>query len=724
METLTKYSAVPQCLRSLSQWVCWRFEHQTDGSKPKKRPCSLSGIFVSTTDPNSRWTFEEAVAASSQFNGIGFVFTKDDPYLGVDVDNCFAEGGEIAEWALPILQRMDGTYGEISPSGNGVKFIMLAKNPRPKGIKTSKIEIYDNERFFTITGNVYDESEPSQLQPQVDWLINNYAAKKVVTTGRIQSSKPFDMPRNDVLNRAQAYLDKMPAAISGSDGSGTALNAACRMVIGFALSGEDAYSLLANGYNSRCDPPWTEKELRHKIESAEARISTDSQGLGYLLARDDDASLPEVDYSQILDNTQNAEPTASGKTESEWSRIFDQSRQIGFISDVMEYNLATAKKQQPIFALASSIALMASIIGRKVKDEYGTRPNLQIISVGETGRGKDHGRQIIDEILAATGNEQIIGPEEVSSDTALYKMLESHPSKLYQQDEFGRFLKTTQSASTGYLYNVTTALMKLYTSANRQNFIAKVYADAKRTPAITICQPHLVLHATSTPAAIYESLGAAAVEDGFLGRCLVFESVDHPRLRMIPEQPIPASIIRAAEYWRGFAPPGSGNLAGLHPEPMVIETTTDANVVFTEFQDYSHDLAGRKSKGAALWERASQKARQLAIVFACSINRESPVIDRFAADWACSLARVVTRHMISVANDWLSSNAQESSVQRLLRFLKEYPEGITKSELTRKTHWLKKRERDEIIASLIEAGQVREVIEQIEKSRRTTYFPI
>ncbi len=71
----------------------------------------------------------------------------------------------------------------------------------------------------------------------------------------------------------------------------------------------------------------------------------------------------------------------------------------GFISDVVEYNLSTAKKPQPIFAVAGALALTGSLIGRKFKDEFGTRPNVQIVSVGETTCGKDHARQINDNTL-------------------------------------------------------------------------------------------------------------------------------------------------------------------------------------------------------------------------------------------------------------------------------------------------------------------------------------
>lgn len=69
------------------------------------------------------------------------------------------------------------------------------------------------------------------------------------------------------VKRAMAYLAKMPPAISGQGGHNTTYHAAAIMVDGFGLSVDDAMAALAE-WNARCQPPWTDKELRHKIEDA------------------------------------------------------------------------------------------------------------------------------------------------------------------------------------------------------------------------------------------------------------------------------------------------------------------------------------------------------------------------------------------------------------------------------------------------------------------------
>ena len=68
------------------------------------------------------------------------------------------------------------------------------------------------------------------------------------------------------LDAARAYLDKLPPAISGAGGHAATFTAACSTVR-LGLSDGDALALLRE-YNGRCQPPWTEKELTHKLRDA------------------------------------------------------------------------------------------------------------------------------------------------------------------------------------------------------------------------------------------------------------------------------------------------------------------------------------------------------------------------------------------------------------------------------------------------------------------------
>jgi hypothetical protein len=60
----------------------------------------------------------------------------------------------------------------------------------------------------------------------------------------------------------------MPAAISGQGGHARTYAAATVLVHGFCLTEAEALDLLQRQFNPRCDPPWSERELQHKVNDA------------------------------------------------------------------------------------------------------------------------------------------------------------------------------------------------------------------------------------------------------------------------------------------------------------------------------------------------------------------------------------------------------------------------------------------------------------------------
>ncbi len=84
---------------------------------------------------------------------------------------------------------------------------------------------------------------------------------------------------NSILERASAYLARMPVSVSGQSGHATAFAAATALIRGFNLSEDEALLLLV-AWNKDCLPPWTESDLRHKLRSAAA---SSGKPVGYLL---------------------------------------------------------------------------------------------------------------------------------------------------------------------------------------------------------------------------------------------------------------------------------------------------------------------------------------------------------------------------------------------------------------------------------------------------------
>ncbi|HML68267.1 MAG TPA: hypothetical protein PKA81_07695 [Clostridia bacterium] len=147
----------PTVLAERRQWICWRLEPSSKGDRPNKTPYSPhANRRASSIDPTTWGTLEEARMACEKYNytGLGFVFTNDDDFVGVDIDHCRnKDTGALNETAAAIASKA-ATYTEISPSGEGLHLFFHGTIPSG-GNKNSKtgVEMYAFGRYFTMTGN-------------------------------------------------------------------------------------------------------------------------------------------------------------------------------------------------------------------------------------------------------------------------------------------------------------------------------------------------------------------------------------------------------------------------------------------------------------------------------------------------------------------------------------------------------------------------------------------
>jgi hypothetical protein len=199
---------IPLELILLVQWVLWRFEDRS-GPKPTKVPYTCMGYKASVTNPEHLSKFEDALkfAARPGFcDGIGFVFTREDDYCGIDVDNCYpSDAAECAPWAMGILDRFRDTYGETSPSGSGYKIWCKAKAPRSGNwaIAGGAIEIYDRARFFTVTGQSNGILAITDHQQDIEALVRNLdEGRRLSLPCAIPESIPYGVQHRTLVSLA------------------------------------------------------------------------------------------------------------------------------------------------------------------------------------------------------------------------------------------------------------------------------------------------------------------------------------------------------------------------------------------------------------------------------------------------------------------------------------------------------------------------------------------
>ncbi|WP_254513898.1 phage NrS-1 polymerase family protein [Anatilimnocola floriformis] len=200
----------PEALTSKPQWVLWRLEEVS--GRPTKVPYQSNGRKASSTDQQTWATFDHAKAAyeNGLFDGLGFVVT-DSGLTGIDVDKCVTNGS-LNSVGSAVASALPQTYTELSPSGKGLRIITQAIKPTSKCVKTvtdkegnaTKVEIYDEGRFLTITGHPFEGKllPVSDRQKQLNKLCEAlWPAKESMPPA---AARPNNIEDSELLERAKA----------------------------------------------------------------------------------------------------------------------------------------------------------------------------------------------------------------------------------------------------------------------------------------------------------------------------------------------------------------------------------------------------------------------------------------------------------------------------------------------------------------------------------------
>lgn len=152
---------IPKGPKKLDQSVLWKYVKRKGEKKPTKVPYQPNGKPASSTDPETWSDYNTVMKVIDKFDGIGFVLTKDDPYVVIDFDHCKRKGvkgpirsiKDLIPEVAKVVRMLNG-YVEVSPSGEGIHIWIKGSPPKDAPKKSPGIiEIYSHGRYMTVTGN-------------------------------------------------------------------------------------------------------------------------------------------------------------------------------------------------------------------------------------------------------------------------------------------------------------------------------------------------------------------------------------------------------------------------------------------------------------------------------------------------------------------------------------------------------------------------------------------
>jgi Bifunctional DNA primase/polymerase, N-terminal/Protein of unknown function (DUF3987) len=625
-------------------------------------------------------------------SNIGLILGEPSGWL-VDVDLDCEEAIELADQYLPSTAAITGRPGAprshrwyIAKDAktakhtdpNTKKMIVELRSTGTQTVVGPSIHPDDHDRYDVLTGEPA-EVPVAMLSVCVAALATAVEERRYGAATTPQKNVALDVePRAystdlDVEARAIAYLDKMSPAISGQAGHNATYTAATALVHGFGIPPERALAILLNHYNPRCEPPWNNKELQHKVK--EAANKPHSRPFCWLRDAERERPMPEehldVDLSKML-------AMSNESDEREVTTVDDPGpvpdtllRVPGFINEVMDYCIENAPTRNPAMAFCGALALQSFLGGRKVRDAADNRTNLYLLALAPTGSGKDYPRKINKIVLSHIG----LGRASVlrfASGEAIEDKLAETPCLLCQTDEIDGLLLQIKSSRDGRYESLMDRLKEIYTSAD-QSVMTRCLA---KTQSVEVHQPSLTLLGSATPTHYYSALSEKMLTDGFFSRTICIEAIasvedQDPKIVELPQR-----ILETATWWSRFSPT-LGNIANHNPTPAIVPMTDGAQSLIREVrtlarQEQDLAMANNRAIDSAIWSRVRQMTHKLALVYAISQNHQVPRIDVDAVTWARDFTLHQAKRMLFMAQGYVSNNEFDADCKKALRILTDW----------------------------------------------------
>ena len=582
-------------------------------------------------------------------------------------------------------------------------------------------EINDDPQLIEIPAALLDMLRPATLPTLHSFKENGTAIHR----------PDFGMDKR--RERADLYLRKVDSAISGSKGHDTAFRGVCSIMHGFDLDVESTYTvLLANGYNERCVPPWSIKELQHKVESAAAQPGE----RGALLNKRIDPPCEEVDISGIVGKAianSNPNSMADDDTPGEDDESFYQSMvpESGLLHEIFDYYWRTSFKRTNVIGLAVAVSLCETIFGRRIQSHTKMRTNDYNVVLAPTSTGKDACVSVTEEVLRA--GEQAAGrregqgflaPPRIKSGSALLREVSTMQTALWVCDEFGKILKAVldPKSQNSPLADVGGDLLELY-SKSSGTFRGSAYADGRRN---SVEQPHLCLLGITT-ANIFDAVNAEHVHAGLLGRIAFWPVRKRPRRSKERESiAVPESLAAKIGEWMNFEP----GFHGCYPDPVVIKMDAESQHRWESHADEIDERMDDEAEfRAAIWGRVAGRAMKFALLHRAARCTMPPTelvdhpikIEIADIEWGIKLANWLANISCGLICDYIEDKQEVKVKQIIIEAVSRSEEGVAHSWFTNKFRRFTTGDFRSAAKSLAATGVI-EIFGQKTKGRKKTVY--
>lgn len=639
------FENIPHEMRMYEQWLVWRYEDGENGSKPTKVPYSAkTGTLASVTDSKTWATYEEAVAAvksTNWYSGIGFVLTQKDPYTIIDLDNPYekkydgtpkySNPDEILNRQLKVFKEFD-SYAERSVSETGLHIIIKGKVP--SGRRRSAIEVYSQERYMIMTGNIFRQANIIPMQDTLDQLYEQMGGN----TNGVNPYQGYDTEQKE----EDAVI--VQRALSAANGDKFKILHEGRWQEYYQSQSEADFAYVDMiAFYTQNREQITRMFLACPLGQREKAKRTDY--MKYMLNKCFDRMLPPIDVDGLRNMiNEKIAVIRSAPVEAKAPPPEDTQRKDvytfppGLVGELAHFIYKAAPRPVPEIALAGAIGLMCGIIGRSY-NVNNSGLNLYVLLLAPTGTGKEAISSGIDKLVKAVKRQvpnidEFIGPGEINSAQALIKYIDkASPSFVSIVGEFGIFLSQLAGEQINHLTGLKKILLDLFHKSGAGQILRPMIYSDKEKNTNPVEAPAVSILGESTPETFYSVLNEDMITNGLLPRFLTIEYYG----KRPPSNDESGDVYPDFKLCDSLATIAAHSLQ-LNSQNTKIEValTPAAFKMMKEFDVYCDLNINSTEQGLRkqLWNRGHLKALRLAAVVAVGLNSINPCIDVDCADWA------------------------------------------------------------------------------------------
>ncbi len=523
------------------------------------------------------------------------------------------------------------------------------------------------------------------------------SAKKPVTSSPasvVSSKQGSDL---SAIERATKYLAKVSPPAKGSRNN--SLFGLAGHLLAFGLDEQTTTALLHQWQLANVTPPLEISELTSLVKSS-AKNGTPREAKG-----ESEYHYEPIEHTEemVLD-IKRLWNSAAKRKKYELKDVDFYAP--GLISEIMHRNHELAESWLPELAFASALATMSAITCGKVTAE-GTHPNLFMVGLAPSGAGKDFGRKLTRDTLHRAGFSHVLGAEVLSSGEGFVKSLETQNVQLFQLDEIAEMFGEMGDANH-YMAKTGKLLKQAYSSSGDPEWKPNCRADQKNN--IVVREPFPIIYGTTTPELFYSRFSPDSVNDGLLGRLLIFsqENYDMSLGRIYKQMTATESIVDKVRAWSDAGQKGNLPPESFPDNRLSWKFSDESKEELLKLSDEIKINSSRGKENTGLWRRTADKIQKLALLFACSRlgpvqNGVIEVADTLRA--ILIVKRLTYRSIHKVQTELVKSQA-DADRQKVLTALKNRGGRIPKGRISVYDK-LSKKTRKDVIEDLLESDRIR-----------------